>query len=330
MPYANYNEAFIDYSDTFSNTTGSSQGTTDLRNTNFRGNNSVGQRYGQVGGANVVNTNSGSGGISGIESGNGAGIGANSGMMGNISQLKQTFDINYTDPADDFPNIAANFQSDGYNTTYSSPNEWSVLDPQIKGVRAPTNPNIYQSPDKLVNREDDFSPVTQQRTVLDKLWERPTSAEVDDFKLDERRTTEAEDRFGGIGTAPGQTARMINAPPPGTPAIDPTTGSQRDLRSLENLDLGAPISQISTSGSGSCGGQECMAMLDQIMKCEECVQKLRNLLGISGNSVGGFFGMDIPEINLSKLMFWIIVIILIVAVYELLNTLFARFKPTQF
>jgi len=326
MPYANYNEAFIDYSDTYSSLTGSSTGTTDLRNPQFGGGPSVGQRYGQLGGANgtsVVNVNSGSGGVTGVSNGTGSNIngGPNSGMMGNISKLRQTFDINYTDPADDFPNIAANYQSDGYNTTYSSPNEWSVLDPQIKGVRAPTNPNVYLSPDKVVNPADAISPVTQQRTVLDKLWERPTSSEVDDFKLNERREAQAADRFGGIGTAPGQTARMISAPPPGTPALGSTNGT-------ENLDLGASVAANAApvSGNGNCGDQECMDMLDRIMKCEECVKKLRNLLGISGNGGSGFFGMEIPEINLSKLMFWVIVVILIVAVYELLNTLFARFR----
>ena len=319
MPYANLNEAFIDYSDTYSSLNGSSQATNDLRNPNFG--KSVGQRYGQIGGANgssVVNLNTGMSGVTGVNTGTAGSNLGDSGMMGNISKLRQTFDINYTDPADDFPDIAANYQSDGYNTTYSSPNEWSVLDPQIKGVRAPTNPNIYQSPDRVVDPNAEYSPVTQQRTVLDKLWERPTSAEVDDFKLDERRASQEADRFGGIGTAPGQqTIQMISAPPPGTPAL----GTSADQRALETLDLGAPVGvgDYSTGTSaGTCNDQECMAMLDRIMRCEDCVKKLRNLLGISGNGspVGGFFGVDIPEINLSKLMFWVIVVVLIVAVYE--------------
>ena len=73
----------------------------------------------------------------------------------------------------------------------------------------------------------------------------------------------------------------------------------------------------------ACSGQNCLDMLEKIMKCEECVKKLRKLLGIPDKNTNWF---DLSELNVSKLVFWVIVIILIVAVYELLNTVMMRIR----
>ena len=326
MPYANLNEAYIDLTDSFS--CSSSQGTnstSDLRNPHFMGAksrcDSVGIRYGQLGGGYMQH--------GGLDD-NVVNMGSNPApIMGNVNR---TFNIDNTDPADDVPQIAQNYQSDRYNYQYSGLNEWDILDPGIKGVQAPRNPSAAVSPDRIVAPAEAVSPVTQQRTVIDKLWQRPVSADVDTFNIQQRMALQDADKFGGVGTAPGVTqraAQMLPAPEPGTPAF---TGDLRGVENLAGIEASAQNMAGVTSGSAgeiNCDGRDCMEMLDKIMNCEECMKKLKKLLGSSDES---FFGFGMPEINLSKLMFWIIVIILIVAVYELLNTIMGRLfaRPTSF
>lgn len=284
MPYANIHEAFNTYTD---NLTESSSGS--LRNSdNYRSNNI---RSHQIGGDTASST----------------------AELRNIEQIQRPFNINNTDPADDFPDIAANYVSDGYNFKYSGLNEWDVLDPQLKTTNEPANRTVFQSPDRVVSAAQlpstKLQPITQQRSAIDKIWDRPTSSEVDSFKMNQDVNL---DMFGGIGTAPGSTSVKTGGQNNGVTMIAAPKIS-------ENLDLvGAPTSPV------VCSDEHCMSMLNHIMGCQGCVEKLRKLLGTEESTK--ILGMAIPEINLSKLMFWIILIILIVAVYELLNTLFRRLR----
>lgn len=66
-----------------------------------------------------------------------------------------------------------------------------------------------------------------------------------------------------------------------------------------------------------CSDQTCLQFLDHILECEKCATKFRKLMDLSK-------GSSFPEINLQKLMFWIVIVILIIAVYELLNSIFRR------
>jgi hypothetical protein len=294
---------------------------------------SVGIRYGQLGGANGIGAN-GMGGANDMNS-NVVQTGmspADSGFQGNMEgTTRRTFDINNTDPADDVPQIAQNYQTDRYNYQYSGLNEWDVLDPGIKGVQVPRNPSASASPDRIISAAEPVSPITQQRTVIDKLWQRPVSADVDTYNIQQRMAVQDADKFGGVGTPGGVTqraAQMLPAPQPGTPAF--TGDIDNNVENLAGVDaigqgglLDPAMTGATATGAPSiqCQGKDCMDMLDKIMNCEECMKKLKKLLGANDESL---FGFGMPEINLSKLMFWIIVIILIVAVYELLNTLMSR------
>jgi hypothetical protein len=198
-----------------------------------------------------------------------------------------------------------------------------VIDSDIKGVTAPRNPGLVASPDRII------SPITQQRTVLDKIWQRPVSADIDTFNINQRNLSNSADNFGGIGTPSGRTHinnnHMIRAP---SFQENLSNGNVRDngINASGTASPGAagsPGAASGVSGADTCSGQNCLDMLEKIMKCEECVKKLRKLLGIPDKNTNWF---DLSEVNVSKLVFWVIVIILIVAVYELLNTVMMRIR----
>jgi hypothetical protein len=309
MPYANLNEAFDDFTDTFSSNSSSNE-TADLRNPNYynraTGHASVGTRYGQLGGGQTQqqqppdNT---------VRRGELAGAPFDR-VNNNIRMMQSTFDL-----SDDVPEIAANYIPDKYNVKYSGSDDWDVIDPDIRGVTAPRNPGLVASPDRII------SPVTQQRTVIDKLWERPVSADIDTFQINRRNEARANDHYGGIGTAPGPTQHMIRAPTFQENMATPTPTNTGSSGNSTNTGSGSVSTQ---PNKGTCSSQECLDMFEKIMGCEECVKKLRRLLGIQDRSNDNWF--DLSEVNVSKLVFWVIVIILIVAVYELLNTIMARIR----
>lgn len=222
----------------------------------------------------------------------------------NISKLQTTFNINSTDPADDVPNIATNNINDGFNVKYSSLNEWNVLDPN--GVNPPINKTIAQSPDRIMN-DQIYQPTTQQRTSMDRIWDRPTSSEVDTYRLNQSAAIKGTDPYGGIGTAPRITGTTPGTTPGTTSGTIPTSDKDNTM----------------TLTGDMCSDDNCMTMINHIMKCDSCVQKFRKLLGVETSTK--ILGMEIPEINMTKLMFWVILIILIVAVYELMNSIFKRF-----
>lgn len=327
MPYANLNEAFDDFTDTFSNSSSNTNNTSDLRNPNYYNRqSSVGTRYGQVGGADRDSSNT-------VRQGELAGAPFNR-VNNNINMIQNTFDM-----SDDVPEIAANYIPDKYNMKYSGHDDWDVIDPDIKGVTAPRNPGLVASPDRII------SPITQQRTVLDKIWQRPVSADIDTYNINQRNQLNNADRFGGIGTAPGRTSmvnnnHMIRAPTFQENLTDATSagagvgaglgangvranGVGANGVGANGVGVGVGSSGENVSNMDTCSGQNCLDMLEKIMKCEECVKKLRKLLGIQDKNSNWF---DLSEVNVSKLVFWVIVIILIVAVYELLNTLMARIR----
>lgn len=321
MPYANLNEAFDDFTDAFSNSSSSNE-TTDLRNPHFGGNNnrgnnaSVGTRYGQIGGANGGNNgNNGNNGVlqqpnNTVRRGELAGAPFDR-VNQNIQMMQSTFDL-----TDDVPEIATNYVPDKYNVKYSGHDDWDVIDPDIKGVTAPRNPGLVASPDRIIE------PITQQRTIIDKLWDRPVSADVDTFQINRRNQIRAADPYGGIGTAPGPTQmnnHMIRAPTFQENLTTPTVAAKfGGANGTGNAGVAT-----SAGSTATCSSQDCLDMLEKVMKCEECVKKLRRLLGMQDKTDNWF---DLTDINVSKLVFWVIVIIMIVAVYELLNTIMSRIR----
>ncbi|MEX0595407.1 MAG: hypothetical protein WD512_02825, partial [Candidatus Paceibacterota bacterium] len=289
-----------------------------------------GTRYGQVGGAAGAGRAAGAGGNNTVRQGDLGGAPFDR-VGGNINMMQNTFDI-----SDDVPEIAANYIPDRYNMKYSGNDEWDVIDPDIKGVTAPRNPGLVASPDRII------SPITQQRTVLDKIWQRPVSADIDTFNINQRNLMNSTDNFGGIGTPSGRTNinnnHMIRAP---SFQENLSNGNVRDnginsggvANTASVANSTGAAGSVGASGSGSagvggvggdtCSGQNCLDMLEKIMKCEDCVKKLRKLLGIPDKNTNWF---DLSEVNVSKLVFWVIAIILIVAVYELLNTVMTRIR----
>jgi hypothetical protein len=72
---------------------------------------------------------------------------------------------------------------------------------------------------------------------------------------------------------------------------------------------------------GQCSDEHCLTQLNHILACDDCVIKLRKLIGGAPLNV---LGLEIPDLNLAKVIFWVVMIFLIVAVYEMLNRLFNR------
>lgn len=72
---------------------------------------------------------------------------------------------------------------------------------------------------------------------------------------------------------------------------------------------------------GNCDNKTCSKLLDHISTCENCAKKLKKIIGLNN---GNFMGIDI---DLSKVIFWLVFIILIVAIYELLNSIMKKIRP---
>lgn len=236
-----------------------------------------------------------------------------------LDSIKNPFNIKTTDPADDFSKIASNYTSDGYNITYSGRNEWDILDEDIRGLNTPANQNVAQSPDRLV-ASSLVDPVTTNRRLGDRVWDRPTGAQVDESKRARDIALQAANPQGvRMIAAPNQLATTGGSTPLPTGAIISNTNNipMTSGFSANTLD-GAPVADY-------CSDETCLKLLNHILGCENCAVKFKKLMNVSSGGGGNFFGIEIPEINFSKLMFWIIIVILIVAVYELLNSLFRRF-----
>lgn len=216
-----------------------------------------------------------------------------------LDSIRQPYNINNTDPADDFPNIASNYIPDNYNFKYTGNKQWEVLNDDIRGLNSPSNTSFNQSPDQPLAvrpaqiRTDNIQPVSANRPLIDRLWDRPTGAEVDDIKR-------AQNRENLDQGAPD--VQLLSAPSP-------------------NSDRPILSTAFSDRISNDCSDQNCMTLLNHILACPGCTDKLKTLLGVSDNRL---FGFQLPKINLSKFMFWIVLLIILVAVYELLNTLFRR------
>jgi len=226
-----------------------------------------------------------------------------------LDSIKNPFNVSNADPSDDFPDLATNYVPDNYNFKYSGKNEWDVLDNQIKNINNnndKSNTFLSESPDRAVNtvrrsqiesQIETVQPISQNRPLIDKLWDRPTGADVDDIKRSlnkERMTSDV-----------GNDVKVIGAPI--------ANSGNNDYMNSEMATLPA-----------NCSDENCMTLLNHILACEKCTDKLKTLLGVS--NTGKIMGFQLPNVNLSKLMFWIVLIILIVAVYELLNTLFRPFR----
>lgn len=288
MPYANLSEAF----QTYGHLTTDTESSYDIRNEE--------SPHDQLGG----NPN-----MSGSPSLSSSDI-----PLSNIQKIKRTFDVNITDPTDDYPNIAANYLPDGYNLRYSQRDEWDILDPQLRMENAPRNTMIQNSPDSYVQptRAGVIEPITQQRTNLDKLWDRPTSSEVDRFRLRQRRQETGRDPFGGIGSSPTSHDYRAN-----NQNRRPRMNTQApNLSSVENFETPQSANQP------QCDDQTCTQMIGHILDCPACLSKFRQLLGVDTGAT--LFGIELPKVNITKVIFWTILIILIVAVYELLNGIFRR------
>ena len=284
MPYANLDEAFKNYAETF-DCNMSQESSRDIRNDtrnnsfcNHHNQNRMQNKARQYGGATISDVN--------------------------IGKVSPTYSVDITDPADDVPNIASNNMSDGYNTRYSNINNWNVMDPT---ERPPINKTIVQSPDRIMDQT--YQPITQQRTSLDRTWDQPTSSEVDTYRMNQSAQRNAGDIYGGIGTAPRITGIAENQ---NNPNIN-NNGNTNNVNTNNGNNLNTEM---------NCSDDNCMNMINHIMKCDGCLEKFRKLLGVeSGTKI---MGMELPNINMTKLMFWVIMLILIVAVYELINSIFTR------
>lgn len=70
-----------------------------------------------------------------------------------------------------------------------------------------------------------------------------------------------------------------------------------------------------------CSDEHCLTQLNHILACDDCVMKLRKLIGGGPMNI---MGLEIPDLNLAQVIFWVAMIFLIVAVYEMLNRVFNR------
>lgn len=245
-----------------------------------------------------------------------------------LGSIKNPFNIEGTDPGDDFDRIATNYVSDGYNQIYKGGGEWDILDEEIRGLQTQQNQTIAQSPDRIVG-SNSITPVTTNRRIGDRVWDRQTGAEVDQSKR-ARDMALRESNPEGV--------RMISAPRAdaiasslSTAGVN-TTGGSTPLSTQIDESRSGPINSGFMAGApiaGDCSDQTCLQLLNHILGCDNCAVKFKKLMNVSKGSGSSFLGIDLPEINLSKLMFWIILIILIVAVYELLNTLFKRLTKAK-
>jgi hypothetical protein len=85
------------------------------------------------------------------------------------------------------------------------------------------------------------------------------------------------------------------------------------------------------NNNNNTNNNDCAYSLNHILSCDTCLKKLQKILGVSNNNnnnnnskdtIANFFGFNITNKVLSKIIFYLIIIIVIVAVYELLSKSF--------
>ncbi len=80
---------------------------------------------------------------------------------------------------------------------------------------------------------------------------------------------------------------------------------------------------VSPPGIGlDCSDNTCMSLINHLLSCNNCSNKLRQLLQLTTSSP---FGIDMTNWDVSKILFWLIIAIIVIAIYELLNSIFSRF-----
>ena len=213
-----------------------------------------------------------------------------------LDSIKNPFHISTTDPADDIPRIANNFTSDGYNTIYASNNQWDIVDTnEIRGNQSATN-----SPDVTI--------ISQNRRLGDRLWDRETSADVDNAK----RAFDLANPTSDINDIRVTTGGSTSIP------------ADTNLGNVSGLD-GSPVGIGGLATGSMCSDDECVRLMNHSMGCDNCLNKFKKVLGLSENNGNDLLGgIKLPEINVTRMIFWVVMVILIVAVYELLNRMFRR------
>jgi len=74
---------------------------------------------------------------------------------------------------------------------------------------------------------------------------------------------------------------------------------------------------------GDCSDGTCLRLIDHILSCPGCAKKLKQLMRLTESTP---FGIDFSNWNVSKVIFWLIVAIIVIAVYEMLNNIFNRLR----
>jgi len=203
-----------------------------------------------------------------------------------LDSIKNPFHITASDPADDFPDIAANYKGDGYNVKYSGSDEWNVLEDEV-----PINTTIARTPDQRSGAGGGGAVgVSQTRDRQDMGWNRGTGS-----------------------VTKGHTDAVVAASP------------------MRSQDIGG----IQVDIAQDCSDGTCLKLIGHIMKCPGCKEKLIGLLDLGGNRERGgegdvkenFMGFQLPEgVTTSKIIFYIILVILLLAIYELLNSWMNRIR----
>lgn len=170
--------------------------------------------------------------------------------------------------------------------------------------------------------------IRHQRDVIDRTWNRPTGAEVDDL----RRSLTQSGRVMARNPTDKRPVTMIPAPGEGTDLTqfleqsglgEASTAGKTQVQPITGLVQNPSAKQLQKEGmktdtGGVCSDEHCLTQLNHILACEDCVNKLRKLIGGGPTNI---MGLELPELNLAKVIFWVVLIFLIVAVYEMLNRL---------
>lgn len=92
--------------------------------------------------------------------------------------------------------------------------------------------------------------------------------------------------------------------------------------SKHNSDIGLGTERFAPTKFQCGSDKECLDLINHLLSCDNCTAKLKKILQVENTP--NVFGFELNQKNLSKLMFYIIVALLVIAVYELLNNLFRK------
>jgi len=107
----------------------------------------------------------------------------------------------------------------------------------------------------------------------------------------------------------------------------PDTANQNVTPPITPLSVDNLGTEIPLNNNNQCSEGKCNDLVQYLLDCPDCRNKLMNVLGSSnGTNSSNFvlFGYDLNKLDWQKVLFYILIGIVVIAFYEIFNMLFSR------